>query len=364
MSTAEATIRKQFKVLDEVVEIIALPGFDRQNNHHSRHHHHQVDLTQIQLPSIVVDQLLLYVSWIAAMYRDNAFHNFEHASHVTMSVSKLLSRIVSTADDVYDATTASNSTQQKNGDGNAARNSNSINNNTNQQHHQKVVHDHTYGITSDPMTHFSLVLSALIHDVDHEGVSNAQLVQEDHTLAKMFKNKSIAEQNSIVLSWDMLMEPRFADLRRCIYSTPYELNRFRQLIANTVLATDIFDKDLSALRKGRWNRAFAKDESYGGLAPPLSPSTSTSNESDQEAVNRKATIVIEHLIQASDVSHTMQHWHVYRKWNERLFAEMTTAYKNGRMVTNPADGWYANELSFMDNYVIGQKDSRVWGILG
>jgi predicted glycosyltransferase len=28
------------------------------------------------------------------MYRNNPFHNFEHASHVTMSVSKLLSRIV------------------------------------------------------------------------------------------------------------------------------------------------------------------------------------------------------------------------------------------------------------------------------
>jgi hypothetical protein len=28
------------------------------------------------------------------MYRDNPFHNFEHASHVTMSVVKLLSRIV------------------------------------------------------------------------------------------------------------------------------------------------------------------------------------------------------------------------------------------------------------------------------
>eukprot|EP00980_Cylindrotheca_fusiformis_P013173 scaffold3346_cov54-Cylindrotheca_fusiformis.AAC.1 len=28
------------------------------------------------------------------MYPDNAFHNFEHASHVTASVKKLLARIV------------------------------------------------------------------------------------------------------------------------------------------------------------------------------------------------------------------------------------------------------------------------------
>jgi hypothetical protein len=49
-----------------------------------------------------------------------------------------------------------------------------------------------------------------------------------------------------------------------------------------------------------------------------------------------ATIVIEHIIQASDVSHTMQHWHVYRKWNYKLFDEMLTAYKQGRMGADPS----------------------------
>jgi hypothetical protein len=88
--------------------------------------------------------------------------------------------------------------------------------------------------------------------------------------------------------------------------------------------------------------------------------------------------VIEHLIQASDVAHTMQvsrmfamiltraespsnwavpsndmycssssfvrtipkHWHVYRKWNERLFHEMFLAWKMGRADKNPAEFWY------------------------
>jgi hypothetical protein len=30
---------------------------------------------------------------------------------------------------------------------------------------QKNLHDHTYGITSDPLTQFAVVLSALVHDV-------------------------------------------------------------------------------------------------------------------------------------------------------------------------------------------------------
>ena len=52
------------------------------------------------------------------------------------------------------------------------------------------------------------------------------------------------------------------------------------------------DKELGALRKQRWNHAFAEQP--------------RSQESSKDNVNRKATIVIEHLIQASDVAHTMQ----------------------------------------------------------
>ena len=39
-------------------------------------------------------QLRDYVTAMAKTYRENPFHNFEHASHVTMSASKLLNRIV------------------------------------------------------------------------------------------------------------------------------------------------------------------------------------------------------------------------------------------------------------------------------
>mmetsp|Transcript_30461 Transcript_30461/g.46646 ORF Transcript_30461/g.46646 Transcript_30461/m.46646 type:complete len:281 (-) Transcript_30461:627-1469(-) len=203
------------------------------------------------------------------------------------------------------------------------------------------------------MTQFSVILAALVHDVDHLGISNAQLIKEDHKLAKIFKKQSIAEQNSIVLSWEILMDDRFHDFRRTIYADTYELERFRQLMTNTVLATDIFDKDLSAIRKKRWEMAFAD-------VPPTDPQSTKDN------VNRKATIVIEHLIQASDVAHTMQHWHIYRKWNERLFQEMMVAYKAGRMPKNPAESWYQGEIGFFDNYIIPLakklKDCGVFGV--
>lgn len=156
---------------------------------------------------------------------------------------------------------------------------------------KSMLHDHTYGITSDPLTQFAVTLSALMHDVDHSGVPNAQLVKEHTSLAAAYNNKSVAEQNSVDIAWDLLMEECYTDLRRTIYCNEVEFKRFRQLIVNTVLATDIMDKTLGEIRKARWNKAFNEQPKQ---------------EAAKDNVNRKATIVIEHLIQASDVAHTMQ----------------------------------------------------------
>lgn len=147
------------------------------------------------------------------------------------------------------------------------------------------------------------------------------------------------------------MHPNFKELRACIFSDQSELARFRQMVVNIVLATDIFDKELSELRKRRWDKAFSSSTVLG---EPVS-----------DQINRKATIVLEHLIQASDVSHTIQHWEVYRKWNERLFIEMHVAFKTGRVESDPSVGWYKGEIWFFDNYVIPlAKKLKNCGVFG
>ena len=123
------------------------------------------------------------------------------------------------------------------------------------------------------------------------GIPNFLLIQEDAHLAAAYQNKSVAEQNSVDLAWQALMSSEFEALRACIFSDIAELRRFRQLLVNSVIATDIFDKELATARKARWDKAFSEEFQEGSRV----------------AINRKATIVIEHLIQASDVAHTMQH---------------------------------------------------------
>jgi hypothetical protein len=139
-----------------------------------------------------------------------------------------------------------------------------------------TLHDHTYGITSDPLTQFACVFSALIHDADHWCAQPAH--QGELHSCKIYKDKSVAEQNSVDLCWDLLMDSSFDELRAAIYSTEDERKRFRQLVVNSVMATDM-DKDLKILRNNRWERPFLMCSAKKSQGRMLGPQT---------------TIVIEH----------------------------------------------------------------------
>jgi 3'5'-cyclic nucleotide phosphodiesterase/Adenylate and Guanylate cyclase catalytic domain len=284
----------------------------------------------IELAPVVVEQLHSYLVTVALLYRDNTFHCFEHATHVTMSVVKLLSRVEETG---------------------LRRGSSD---NLLLEATKKSVGTRGYGTLSDPLTQFAVVFSALIHDVDHKGVPNHQLAKEGDPVAAVYSNQSPAEQNSIDVAWTLLMGDEYQDLRAAIYSTPEELLQFRQLVVNAVMATDIMDRDLNLARKERWGKAFSESPSGGG------------SDGEETSANRRATIVLEHLIQASDVAHTMQHWNIYRKWNTRFFEESYQAFLEGRAEANPADNWYEGEIGFFDHYIIPLamklKDCGAFGV--
>lgn len=234
-----------------------------------------------------------------------------------------------------------------------------------QQHpHPLPPHTALYDFASDPLLLFSCAFSALIHDVLHPGVPNGQLMKEDPEAAQLYKSRSVAEQRSFDVAWDLLMESKFAALRKAIYQNKAEESKFRQLVLNSVMATDVFDPDLKKLRNDRWEKAFGRDGDNSNSGNNMAIICPDNNK--QEMIDRQATIVIEHLIQASDVAHTMQHWHIYRKWNQRLFEEMYQAYTEGRSTTNPSNTWYQGELQFFDFYIIPLakklKDCGVFGV--
>jgi class 3 adenylate cyclase len=322
--TSKSRERTTLQAVDEITEAIEMPIFDERV---------AMSHTVVDIGPAVQSQLQNYVARIASLYQDNAFHNFEHASHVAMSASKLLKRIIS-PDDVDYRTDEESGEQVKS-----------------KQLVSKDIHVATFGISSDPLMQFAAVFAALIHDVDHRGVTNQQLVDSNDPLAIIYSGKCVAEQHSVQCAWGILMEDQYEDLRLCIYQTDEDQSRFRQLVVNALIATDIADKELQTWRQNRWNKVFHKEV-----------------QSNDEAamIDRKATIVFEYIIQASDVAHTMQHWHVYQKWNQRLFEERYVAFIDGKDGEDPSINWYQGELSFFDNYVIplarNLKECNVFGV--
>jgi hypothetical protein len=249
------------------------------------------------------EDLRAYISEIASLYNDVSFHGFEHASHVCLAADKLMDRMYNQAridrEDLYEM---------------------------------------TYGISGDPLAHFAVVFASLVHDVGHTGIPNAQLINEESRIALLYDNQSVAEQHSLSLAWKTLLHSKYRKLRSYIYSDNVERKRFRQILVNTVMATDIASRDVLQIRTEKWERAFGEI-------------------SDDEGVNitrrnERATALLETIIQAADVSHTMQHWTIYRRWNEKLFDEMRVAFESGRASFDPPKHWYRGELAFFDNYVI------------
>jgi class 3 adenylate cyclase len=294
---------------DEVTDVVSIAPFEPAAA--------QMSLDCTEIDPIVCEQLKDYVKTIASIYMDIPFHNFYHASHVTMSASKLLNLINS-----VDEHGISGQVGGKNGS-------------------DSTLHAATYGIASDPLTQFAVVFSTIIHDANHPGVSNGQLIEEATGMAAAYDNKSIAEQNSVDLAWDLLMEPSYKELQNCIFADAAGYKRFRNVVVNSVIATDFFDKELNDLRDARWLKAFHPEDFNGEKEDEMF-----------SLMNAKATLVIENIIQASAVAHTMQHWYVYEDWAEKDFAEMYAAYKSGRANKDPSEGLYEGELWFYDNYSI------------
>jgi 3'5'-cyclic nucleotide phosphodiesterase/Adenylate and Guanylate cyclase catalytic domain len=305
--------------IDEIVDYLDVPEFTIVPKARR-------ELETFQLDTTAADQLHHLVTQISSRYNDNQFHNFEHACYVVMSVSKLLRRINPSAVVVSKSSVASTT------------DSCSIQSPTRKA-------GYTYGVYSDPITQLALLFSALIHDIDHKGVSNTPLMIEQPSLASMYKNHSVAEQNSIDIAWSMFMSDTYEHLRSIIFQNNEELWRFRRIVVNAVLATDILDQQSNEKREHRWKHMFLnKIQQQRDVLSNTGP-----------VVYKKpyqAAIVVEYMMQASDVSHTMQHWLVFIKWNTNLFREVYTAYCNNRLAINPIEYWYQAELDFFDHYVI------------
>lgn len=271
------------------------------------------------------------------------FHNFAHATQVVVSVIDLIECV----------TVGPSSTEE--------------------EAHSK--HVKTFGISSDPFVHISIAVSglledvwrtqvcfqiaALIHGMGHVGLSNQQLIRLNTPEAIKYNGRCVAEQHSCFLSRPLVLHPEFDQFRACLFdSKPQNIAKYRKFMVNAVIATDIGDKELRDMRQRRWSKTMEQ-----GLYP--TPGTCKWTKQDTD---RRATIILEYLIQASDIVHSMQSWEMYTKFNRRLFRELYCTFVTGENDVDPRLDWFQGEIGFFDFYVIplAQKlhDCQVFGERG
>ena len=138
------------------------------------------------------------------------------------------------------------------------------------------------------------------------------------------------------------MDPSYSELQKAIYANEEELKRFRQIVINAVLAPNSDDDQLKEMEQKR--SAAIKDSSD---------------------LNLKATAAISLLMQASEAFHTISHWQMYQKWNERSFFELYQAFESGRTKEDPSADWFQKSLQYFDDHVIPLcKDMQALGVFG
>jgi hypothetical protein len=185
------------------------------------------------ITSEVINQLRSYVKEILRRYKDVPYHNFEHAYQVTISANKTMDLILQ---------------------------SKIIG--------PRPVSAEKLRFEEDPLMHLALLFAALIHDVDHEGVPNHQLVLENHPLALQYNDQSIAEQRSLTFGFTELLQEKYDNLRTIMFPFTFSgdgYRRFRGAVTNLVLATDISSPDRSAVVKKKWQMAFEERATGIGL---------------------------------------------------------------------------------------------------
>lgn len=125
--------------LDEVVEVIDMPEYNEEAALKMN-----LDF-DVELPKEIRSELTEFVTMVAKSYRNNPFHNFEHASHVAMSALKLMNRIINSEKVDYSMNSNDEETERA-------------------KKIAKALHEHTFGISSDPVTQFAVAFAALVHD--------------------------------------------------------------------------------------------------------------------------------------------------------------------------------------------------------
>jgi len=300
---------------------------------------------QTPLNNVTRRELRAYVAHIESLYNQVEYHSFEHASHVTISMNKLITA-------KYEHSSSS-------------------------QHSNKNDQESC----QNAFISFMMVYSALVHDVCHTGRSNKMLQDLNEELYQHLP-APLAEHLSINTAVKALDMSEFSNLKTVIIPTIDIKIEFGKILFCAILCTDVASQDRLKEVKERfdhvntnyqahsnsWENAQSNStvpENFNQQLCPLSPHLETIHhvlslsEEDIEmkqsfittSTSLEKIVAIEHLMQVADVAHCMQGWENFIKWNYRLYREFMDCHKHN-LISEPSQSWASGQIGFINNYIL------------
>ena len=217
---------------------------------------------------IPTTKLRLFLSLAQANYRQNAYHCWAHAVHVTFNAYRLLQ-------DLKDLE------------------------------------------SFDDFDVFVLLFSALIHDLDHPGHSNMMEISNNSKMARLYNDQSVIENNSICIAYNLVHDINlFSDL------TTEMQGMLRTRCVELVLATDISPpsgKDRAMLVEAKWNAMVqAMGNSGGSVGSEASGGVDCEFKIVTTEQRQRVSIM---LLNIADLGSAMQPVNVFSNWSQRLYIE-------------------------------------------
>jgi hypothetical protein len=241
--------------------------------------------------------VLKVVSYIASRYLHNYYHSFRHAAHVVLNVMHFLLSI-------------------------------------------RDEYDH-YFTTLEKL---AMVYSALIHDVDHLGVPNVELIKQKHPHAIRYHDQSVAENHSIAVGLETLEKPGFELWKG--WNEEDKL-KFRHIIIELVLCTDIADFYKKKVAFIRFDEGFNNNGSNSSSCS--SSGSSTLIYKIEEFNYRLPFFMI--ALRAADVSGSMQSSQTFHIWAKKYFDEVTDAALHGKGSPMDLEAYCNSQIGYMNGHV-------------
>lgn len=147
----------------------------------------------------------------------------------------------------------------------------------------------------------ALLLSALLHDLDHPGLNNMYQVNAVTPLAVRYNDLSVLENYHAAIAVEMLQKPQFNIFPK------FELNKkkaIRKTMISLILATDM---------STHFN---LKDEVDAAATKVMAKTLTPDNVTDKEK-----TLLMKSILHLADISNPGKPWEISKRWSDMVIQE-------------------------------------------